>query len=261
MKTIIVCLCFVIIGSSSFAQSFQSFDGTKIAYSDEGKGEAVLLVHGFINSSKNWNNTKLKQDLLKSGFRVIAPSLRGNGDSDKPQNEAAYANNAEIKDLMLLMDHLNLKTYKALGYSRGSIVLAKLLTKDKRIGRAVLGGMGKDFTNPDWDRRIMFMHAFLGTQPLNSQTEGAVNYAKTQNADLRALGLSQKYQPVTSPKELSKIKTPVLVIAGDQDKDNGDPAELKALLKKGVLKTVPGVHNSTHTSQAFSDEVLAFLAL
>ena len=131
--------------------------------------------------------------LINEGYKVIVPDLRGNGDSDKPQDEKAYDNDAEVKDIMQLIDHLGVRKYTAIGYSRGSIVLAKLLTKDKRVDKAVLGGMGVDFTNPDWDRRIQFSNAFNGQT--NEMTQGAVDYATSINADLRSLHLQQKFQP------------------------------------------------------------------
>ena len=112
---------------------FSSFDKMNIAFTDEGIGDPVFLLHGFINTRKNWDKAQLKKDLLAIGYRVIAPDMRGNGDSDKPHTSVAYADNAEIKDLMALADYLEFEEYEVVGYSRGSIVLAKLLTKDKRI--------------------------------------------------------------------------------------------------------------------------------
>lgn len=253
------CIFLLFFTSICFSQSknFKSFDDVKIVFSDEGEGEPVLLIHGFINSRKSWDNTQLKQDLLDKGYRVIVPDLRGNGDSDKPQDKEAYENDAEVKDLKLLMNHLNIQSYKAVGYSRGSIVLAKLLTTDKRIEKAVLGGMGIDFTNPDWDRRIMFDKAFDGE--VNETTKDAVDYAKSIYADLRSLHLQQKYQPVTSKKKLGKIKIDVMVICGDEDWDNGNAKELSNAFVNGILVRVPGDHNGTYKTADFSDEVLRFL--
>ena len=241
----------------SQARSFTSFDGVRISFADEGQGTPVLLVHGFINTGNSWNDTPLKKDLLEHGYRLIIPDLRGNGNSDKPQDAKAYKKDAEVRDLKLLLDHLNIKKYIAIGYSRGSIVLAKLLVQDKRIDKAVLGGMGIDFTNPDWDRRIMFAKAFNGE--VTERTQGAVEYAKSINADLRSLHLQQEYQPVTSKKQLSKVKIPILVISGDTDVDNGDAQELSAVFKKGTLKKVPGDHNGTYRTEAFSEEIRHFL--
>ncbi|APQ15851.1 alpha/beta fold hydrolase [Maribacter hydrothermalis] len=237
--------------------NFESFDGVHIAYIDEGVGEPALLLHGFLNSKKSWDKTVLKKDLLDAGYRVIIPDLRGNGDSDKPQEDKAYQNNAEVKDLRLLMDYLNIKKYKAIGYSRGSIVLAKLLTEDNRIEEAVLGGMGIDFTNPQWNRRIMFAKAFDGE--VNEITKGAVAYAKSINADMRSLHLQQKYQPVTTVKELGQLEINVLVICGDEDSDNGNATELMHVFKNGSLVNVPGDHNGTYKTSNFSTEILKFL--
>tara|TARA_R110000744_G_scaffold115350_3_gene215861 strand:- start:2661 stop:3449 length:789 start_codon:yes stop_codon:yes gene_type:complete len=236
---------------------FESFDGIHITYTDEGQGEPILLLHGFMNSRKSWEKTALKQDLLGSSYRVIIPDMRGNGDSDKPQTDIANKNNAEVKDLILLMNHLNMESYKAIGYSRGSIVLAKLLTEDARVAKAVLGGMGIDFTNTNWDRRIMFAKAFDGD--VNEITKGAVDYAKSINADLRSLHLQQKYQPVTSAADLNKIKIAVLVICGDEDSDNGSAEELRNALGNGKLNRVPGDHNGTYKTEDFSNSILKFL--
>ncbi len=259
MSKMLLCIaCLLTMVQSIQCQSyFNSYDGAKIAYSDEGKGSPVLLLHGFLGTRKNWDNTALKQELLHQGFRVIVPDLRGNGDSDKPQNDAAYANDAEIRDLILLMDHLKLKKYKAVGYSRGSIVLAKLLTVDKRIKKAVLGGMGIDFTNPDWNRKLMFSAAFAGE--VNETTEGAVAYAKSIDADFRSLHLQQKHQPVTTLAQLAALKTNVLVIAGNRDRDNGNPSLLQKAIPKSRLVLVEGDHNGTYKTKAFSSSIMRFL--
>lgn len=239
-------------------EKFSSFDGSTISYYDEGIGTAVLLIHGFINDATSWNGTVIKQQLLDKGYRVITPDLRGNGLSDKPEEEG-FRNNAEVKDLKALVDHLKIKELIAVGYSRGSIVLAKWLTQDTRIKKAVIGGMGLDFSNPNWDRRILFERAFLELDTLNESTEGAVNYAKSKKANIKALGWSQRYQPVTSKKELSNIKTTTLVIAGDQDTDNGDPKELADILPNATLVIISGDHNTSYRKEAFAKAVMAFL--
>jgi hypothetical protein len=54
---------------------------------------------------------------------------------------------------------LGVKKYSFVGYSRGSIIGARLLVLDKHVKKAVLGGMGADFTNPEWPRRIAYYEA------------------------------------------------------------------------------------------------------
>jgi pimeloyl-ACP methyl ester carboxylesterase len=238
---------------------YTAADAVKIAYTDTGSGKTVVLLHGFINTGANWRKTQLYKDACQKGYRVIVPDLRGNGGSDKPHEDKYYENDAEIADIMGMMRSLKIKKYNVVGYSRGAIVAAKLITKDKRVVKAVLGGMGQHFTNPNWERRIMFAAAFSGKSQLYPEAQGAVKYAKSINADTVALGLLQKYQPVTSAASLLKYKHPVLVIAGDEDMDNGDPAVLKTYFKQAVLKIVKGNHNSTYNTAEFSNGVIDFL--
>ena len=119
--TLIVTLLFSLslLGCGSdqneFSQ-FSSFDGTNIAYTDDGDGDFVLLIHGFIvDGGVNYGSSELKKELLSNGYRVIIPDLRGNGRSGKPKNEEAYKNDAEIKDLIALMNHLEAENYMAVG--------------------------------------------------------------------------------------------------------------------------------------------------
>lgn len=254
--TVFFALFFALWGSAQ-SRFFTSTDTIKIAYTDQGKGFPVLLVHGFINSGSSWTKTVLKKELLLNGYRVIVPDLRGNGLSDKPHKKDAYEGDREVQDLKALADHLQLKEYWAVGYSRGSIVLAKLLTRDARITKAVLGGMGIDFSDPNWERRRMFANAFNGKT--TAETQGAVDYAKSIGADLRSLYLQQEYQPVTSKEELRTIKAQTLVIAGNMDTDNGDPAALQQAIPKSELQIVIGDHNGTYKTTAFSEKIISFL--
>ncbi|MCF1193142.1 alpha/beta hydrolase [Mangrovimonas sp. AS39] len=261
-KPIAIILLFLVSCTSkeNNKKDFTSFDGTKIAYTDNGNGELVLLIHGFIvDGDWNWGKSELKKQLIKQGYRVIIPDLRGNGNSDKPVDENAYKNNAEVKDLMALIDHLETDNYVAVGYSRGAIVLANLLTKDKRITKAVFGGMGIGFTNPNWDRRIEFGNVFSGRTEPNKMTRGAVDFAKNLDVNFKIMGYLQDYQPETTIAELNNIEVETLVICGDDDLDNGNPKKLQEQLSNSKLSLVSGDHMSTPFSKNFAESIIEFL--
>lgn len=238
---------------------FTSFDGTQIHFEVAGEGKPVVLVHGFMGNGTSWQKSVLRQTLLDAGYKVVQLDLRGNGQSDKPHKVEAYLNDAEAKDIIGLMNFLKLKNYDAVGYSRGSIITARLLVLDKNLRSAVLGGMGADFTNPNWPRRMAFAELFSGKAHLHPEFQGALNSAKSRGLDTLAFGFQQQAQPSTSPAELSKVKIPVLIISGDQDEDNGRAGDLAKLLPNSTLKTVPGNHGNTSGSEGFAREVLAFL--
>lgn len=236
---------------------FSAFDGTKIYYEVRGKGKPVLLVHGFIVNSNSWKKSALYNNLLKGGYKVIVLDMRGNGKSGKPHDSTAYENDAEANDIMQLMDLLKVNQYSVVGYSRGSIITARLLVLDKRVQDAVLGGMGADFTNPEWPRRKMFYRALMGDSV--PQLKGAIDYVQQQKLDQLALAYLQKSQPSTSKEELNKVQQPVLVISGDKDVDNGSAAELAKLLPNSIAATVPGDHNHASSTPEFAKEVISFL--
>jgi len=236
---------------------FKSFDGTKIYYEVKGEGETVLLVHGFIVNGQSWKRTELYKDLLMAGYKVIILDQRGNGFSDKPHDSTAYDNDAEAKDIMALMKLLKIKKYSAVGYSRGSIIVSRLLVLDKKIKKGVMGGMGAEFTNPEWPRRIMFYKALSG-EPV-PELASMVENVKKQGLDQQALAYLQRSQPSTSKEELGKMKQPVLVICGDKDSDNGSAKELADLFKHPTYKITPGDHGSASRTKEFSTEVISFL--
>lgn len=262
MKKILVVQFVILIAFSASAQTdsagyFRSFDDTKIYYEVKGNGIPMLLIHGFTGTSMDWKNKSLHDSLVSNGFKVIIVDLRGNGRSGIPKVPEAYANDAEAKDLIGLMQFLGANEYYALGYSRGSIILARLLVKDKHCKRAVIGGMGADFTDPQWSRRIGFYNALMNDTIKGY--DGFREYIAGKGLDPLVLACQQKEQPSTSKEELATITQPALVICGNEDHDNGKGSELQKLIPNSQFVEVPGNHNNTAYTAAFTREVLLFL--
>ena len=247
---------FTIIAQKDSAGFFSSFDKAKIYYEVKGTGKPVLLIHGYTGKGSDWKKKPLYDSLIAGGFKVITADLRGNGLSDKPHEPKAYANDAEAKDLMGLLKYLGIKKYEAVGYSRGSIIMARLLVLDKNLIRAVMGGMGADFTNPLWPRRIGIYEALM-----YDSVKGYDEFRKriaSEGLDRLALAYQQKEQPSTSKEALAKIKQKVMIICGDQDTDSKGQ-DLQQLIPQSIFVSVPGNHGTAWGSTAFAREVLVFL--
>jgi pimeloyl-ACP methyl ester carboxylesterase len=236
---------------------YKAPDGTRICYEVKGTGYPVVLIHGFIVNADTWKRSPVYADLLQAGYQVITIDLRGNGRSDKPHDVTAYANDAQARDIMGIISTLHIQQYAAVGYSRGSIITARLLELDERVSKAVLGGMGTDFTNPEWPRRLQFYHALMGEDV--PALQGMVQNVQRSGLDQLALAYQQKEQPATSRKVLGSLHKPVLVICGDQDSDYGSAKELAAWIPRSPFRSVPGDHNHAASSKEFSNEVLAFI--
>lgn len=258
-------LFMLIAGNTAFAWQatppgnyYTARDGVKIYYEVQGNGFPVILVHGFSGTSQGWKKGQLYADLLGAGYKVIILDQRGNGQSDKPHTDAGYANDAEAKDIMGLATSLGLKKYDIVGYSRGSIITSRVLVLDKRVYKAVMGGMGDAYTNPEWPRRIHAYKALMGDTSFHD-VDGMIKYIRSNPFDELALAYQQKWQPSTSAKELAKVKIPVLLINGDDDHDNGDDMALNKLIPGSKLIHVPGDHNSASRTTEFSKAVTFFL--
>jgi pimeloyl-ACP methyl ester carboxylesterase len=93
-------------------------DGVTLAVRDEGEGSAVLLLHGFPDSSHVWRHQV--PALVEAGMRVIVPDLRGFGESDKPEGVEEYAMTRSVADMVALLDELGVERAHVVGHDWGA---------------------------------------------------------------------------------------------------------------------------------------------
>src|ERR1700686_691151 len=70
--------------SEAIASKFAEVDGAKLHYLTAGKGPAVILLHGYTQTSRMWRPII---PLLAEKFTVIAPDLPGIGESSIPADK------------------------------------------------------------------------------------------------------------------------------------------------------------------------------
>ena len=95
-------------------------DGVELAVVDEGSGPAVLLIHGFPDSSHLWRHQI--RALVDAGFRAIAPDLRGFGESDRPQEVSAYGVGKSVADMVAVLDALDVERAHVVAHDWGAAV-------------------------------------------------------------------------------------------------------------------------------------------
>ncbi|MED2971980.1 alpha/beta hydrolase [Fictibacillus sp. B-59209] len=89
----------------------------KMSYIDEGKGDPMVLLHGFCGSHQYWEEVIPE---LARDYRVIAPDLRGHGKSSISESACAVEDLSEdIKDLL---QHLGLEKVTMFGHSLGGYI-------------------------------------------------------------------------------------------------------------------------------------------
>ncbi|MDE2515911.1 MAG: alpha/beta hydrolase [Rhodospirillales bacterium] len=101
-------------------------DGVRIRFARGGSGPPLLLLHGHPQTHITWR--KIAPALARH-FTVIAPDLRGYGDSAKLQSDAAhapYAKRAMADDQMALMAAHGFSRFRVIGHDRGGRVAHRL---------------------------------------------------------------------------------------------------------------------------------------
>ena len=122
---------------------FIDIHGERFAFYDEGKGEALLLIHGMAGSSATWR--AVLPELAKK-YRVIAPDLLGHGQSAKPRTD--YSLGAFAVGLRDLLDELGVDSATIVGHSLGGGIAMQFLYQHPEYCRRLVlissGGLGQD---------------------------------------------------------------------------------------------------------------------
>ena len=110
----------------------------ELYYEDHGKGQPVVLIHGYPLDGASWE--KQTAALLQAGYRVITYDRRGFGRSDKPAE--GYDYDTFAADLNAVMNTLDLHSAVLVGFSMGTGEVARYLSTfgSDRVDKAVFLG-------------------------------------------------------------------------------------------------------------------------
>src|SRR6201993_2927829 len=150
---------------AGFTEKSATVNGVRIHYKIGGQGPAVVLLRGYAETSHMWLPL---MPLLAKGHTVIAPDLRGAGDSERP--EGGYDKKTMAKDIRELVQQLGYKQVSLVGHDIGLMVayayaaqypneVSKVVLMD-----AFLPGVG-DWKSV-WLMRDLWHFHFYGETPL-----------------------------------------------------------------------------------------------
>jgi len=242
--------------------SFAADDGVELAWHEVGEGRPVVLIHGLFSSATiNWIKFGHAAAIAARGFRVIMPDLRAHGLSAAPHDPAAYPPDVLAADGMALVRHLDLTDYDLGGYSLGGRTVVRMLVAGVRPGRVVIAGMGLSGLLDTGVRSAHFRDVLtgIGRHPRGSPEWMAEAFLKTTGGDPKAL-LPLLDSFVDTPESaIAGVAQPTLIVAGEQDDDNGSGAALADLLPNGRFVAVPGNHMSAVTRPELGQAIADFL--
>jgi pimeloyl-ACP methyl ester carboxylesterase len=269
------------------ARTFATADGTALSYREVGEGRPVVLLHGYLTTADDaWVRPGIADALATGGRRVVMPNLRGHGAGAWSHDAADYPADALTDDGLELIEHLGVSDYDLVGYSVGGRVVARMLVRGARPGRAIIAGTGLEpivhaAGRGDGYRRMLAAIVAEDSEDgtadgVDAGAEGAGSGTSTGGADadptdwdlgiyLRSIGAD----PValtrildtfvdTPLADLQALHTPTLVVAG-VDEDRGSVEELAAALPRAELRRIPGNHRSASQAPEFTEAILEFL--
>jgi pimeloyl-ACP methyl ester carboxylesterase len=269
---------------------FATVNGVKLHYLTAGQGPPVLLLHGFAETSHMWLPLIAQ---LAATHTVIAPDLRGYGDSEKPAT--GYEKKNLAQDIHALMDSLGDRRIELVGHDIGLMVAyAYAAQYPDEVERLVLmdaflPGIGDWRTV--WLLRDLWHFHFYGKTPLQLVTgreriylehfwnDFAADpnhsiseadrrfYAKAyaQPGAIRA-GFETFHAFEQDAKDLealsaTKLAMPVLVLTGEKASGNGliEQTRLVATNVRGVIVPGSGHWLMEEATPIVLPELVAFL--
>jgi epoxide hydrolase 4 len=112
-------------------------DGVALHVLRAGKGPAVLLLHGFPENGSSWRHQLTP--LVRAGFSVLAPDLRGYHRSERPSGRAAYRLRHLVEDVAALIDDGGQERVHLVGHDWGGIIAwAFAATYPEKLAKLVI---------------------------------------------------------------------------------------------------------------------------
>jgi pimeloyl-ACP methyl ester carboxylesterase len=243
-------------------------DGVGLAVVEAGAGPPLLLVHGFGGAKEDFAD---HMDALGEHHRVVAFDHRGHGESDAPDDVAAYSLDRLAADILCVADGLGFGSFTLLGHSMGGMAVRRaVLAHRERIDALVLmdtshgpvRGLdpalvdvaaqialedGKDALKPLLDAAgTLDTPAYyrLIEQRPDHERFSQYKWDALSAVMWAAMARDIAHQPDQLDR-LGEVSCPSLVIVGEQDEPFvADSERMAAILPGAVLVVVPDAGHS-----------------
>jgi pimeloyl-ACP methyl ester carboxylesterase len=216
-------------------------DDVTVKVDDIGTGSPVMLLHGWPDTAGLWRHQV--PALVADHYRVIAPDLRGFGESSRPAEIQAYDMSHMVGDVIGVLDHLSIPRVHLVGHDWGAAIswVTAALVPDRVASLTALSvGHPTAFRTAGWGQRekswYMLLFQFPGVAERWLSADGFRNLRSwSRHPDIEAvverladpetlaasLNLYRAILPPTSlvepPLELPPVQAPAMGIWSSGD--------------------------------------------
>jgi pimeloyl-ACP methyl ester carboxylesterase len=242
--------------------------GVKIYYEEHGHGPALLLSHGYSATCRMWD---AQVAALAPRYRIIVWDMRGHGETDNPEDPAAYSEALTVADMAALLRHCGIERAVIAGLSLGGYMsLAFHLAHPERVRALMLFDTGPGFRNGE-ARRAWNERAQQRARDLEARGFAALRQSEevrtSKHRSARGLAGAARGMLVQADDRiiagLDTIAVPTLVLVGANDTHFLAAADYMARKIPGATRvTIPdaGHASNLHQPALFNRAVEDFLA-
>lgn len=244
-------------------------DGIKLYYEVKGTGKPIIFTHGASWNYKQWRG---QVDYFSNFYQTIVWDVRGHGYSTLPAGKIDSEDFS--KDLIGLMDHLNIESAALCGLSMGGhISLQTAIRHPERVDGLIL--IGTPFTNAfnryekifvpinRWSSKLLSMKlsAKLSAAALskfNSNNRAYIEEAMQMIPYSNWIRLWDAITRMESGEHLQDVKCPTLLLCGDHDSMTlRQQKHMEEKIQLADLKMISQAHHATNLDNP--DEVNAYI--
>ena len=204
-------------------------NGIRIRYETEGRGPPLLLHIGGVGGAlEDWYDAGYVA-ALRDGYRLILIDPRGQGQSDKPHDPAAYVRRERVGDVCAVLDALGIERTHFWGYSSGGQVGYGMgVWAGDRLLSLILGGSsGLPYPPSSIEDFPLYQLVQLGMAGMVTELEqddpefwaSEGERARWLAADATAISaaLRGSFPESLSAEELATVQVPACVYCGTND--------------------------------------------